>query len=168
MTEATTESFSVDELAEQAQAWLAEHGLDAHYYRRVQDAPSERTIRYYRTHGLIDEPVKVGRERRYTRRHMLQLVAIKALQTRGLSHERIQAALYGRTDAELEAVIESSVPRGGPEPPPAVALYEFALAPGLRLVADRSALAASAGHDRAHLVARFEAALDALAEGGHR
>ena len=164
---AETETFTIDELAERVQQWLAEHGLDAHYYRRVQDAPSERTIRYYRTHGLIDEPIKTGRERRFTRRHMLQLVGIKALQTRGLSHDRIQAELYGRTDAELEAIVEASLPRERPEPPPALVLHEFALAPGLRLAADPRVFA-GATHDRAALVARFEAVLDALAGGTPR
>ena len=162
---APTESFTVDELAGLAQRWLAEHGLDAHYYRRVQDAPSERTIRYYRTLGLLDEPVKVGRERRYTRRHMLQLVAVKALQTRGLSHERIQSELYAKTDAELEAVIASAMPRGPAEPPAPIVLHEFALAPGLRLVADPASLAGITASDRAALVARFESVLDALAGG---
>lgn len=161
------DTFTIDELAERTQRWLSEHGLDAHYYRRVQDAPSERTIRYYRTHGLLDEPVKSGKDRRYTRRHMLQLVAIKALQTRGLSHERIQAELYGRTNAELEAIVESSMPRRREErPPAAVLLREFALAPGLRLTADPASFVRSATHDRAALVARFEAALDALANQG--
>src|SRR5262249_8979447 len=153
---AETETFTIDELAERAQQWLAEHGLDAHYYRRVQDAPSERTIRYYRTHGLIDEPIKAGREPRFTRRHILQPVAIKALQTRGLSHDRIQAQLYGRTDAELEAIVEASLPRAAAAPPPVVVVHEFALAPGLRLAADPSIFAKATTHDRAALVARFE------------
>lgn len=153
-------TFTIDELAEQAQRWLSEHDLDTHYYRRVQDVPSERTIRYYRTLGLLDEPVKDGRERRYTRRHMLQLVAIKALQTKGLAHERIQTELYGRTDAELESIVAASLPHRNPEPPAAIILHEFTLAPGLRLVADPSGLGDA---DRAALVARFEAALDTIA-----
>ena len=162
------ETFTVDELAEQAGRWLAEHGLDAHYYRRVQDAPSERTIRYYRTLGLLDEPIKAGRERRYTRRHMLQLLAIKALQTRGLSHERIQAELYAKTDAELEAIVVAALPRAAAEAPAAVILHEYAIAPGLRLVADPNTISATTANDRAVLVARFATALEALAGGAAR
>lgn len=168
MTTGDTQTFTVEELAGLAQRWLAEHGLDAHYYRRVQDAPSERTIRYYRTLGLLDEPIKRGRDRRYTRRHMLQIVAIKALQTRGLSHDRIQSELYAKSDAELEAIIASSIPRDGAEPPVSIVLHEFALAPGLRLVADPASLAATTASDRAALVARFESVLDALAGGPSR
>ena len=163
-----TETFTVDELVGLAQRWLSDHGLDAHYYRRVQDVPSERTIRYYRTLGLLDEPIKSGRDRRYTRRHMLQLVGIKALQTRGLSHERIQSELYAKTDAELEAVIASAMPRAAEAPPCAIVVHEFALAPGLRLVADPASLAATTASGRAALVARFESALDALAGGPSR
>jgi DNA-binding transcriptional MerR regulator len=168
MTTADTQTFTIDELAGLAQRWLVEHGLDAHYYRRVQDAPSERTIRYYRTLGLLDEPIKSGRDRRYTRRHMLQLVAIKALQTRGLSHDRIQSELYAKTDPELEAIIASAMPRGGAEPPTANVLHEYALAPGLRIVADPEALAGNTESDRAALLARFESVLDALAGGPSR
>jgi len=156
---AETETFTIDELAERTQQWLAEHGLDAYYYRRVQDAPSERTIRYYRTHGLLDEPVRNGKERRYTRRHLLQLLAIKALQTRGLSHDRIQSHLYGRSDAELEAVIAAALPASRASVPPVAVVHEYVIAPGVRLSLDPDVVSTLAPDERAAVVARIEAAL---------
>ena len=53
---------------------------------RVRDIPDLRTIRYYTTVGLLDRPAEMrGRTALYGRRHLLQLVAIKQLQARGLS-----------------------------------------------------------------------------------
>lgn len=165
MTDAT--HFTIEELAEQTRRWLEEHRLDDRYYRRVQETPSERTIRYYRSQGLLDEPARDGARRLYGRRHMLQLLAVKSLQTQGLSHQRIQAELYGRSDAELEALIAATLPpRHASDPPPVRDLVEVALGPGLRLLADRASLAAASDAERRLLVERFEAALAALA-GDH-
>lgn len=79
---------------------------------RVADAPDARTIRYYQTLGLVDRPLASGREVRYTARHALQVVAIKALQARGVPLAEVQRRLYGRSDAELAAVV-GEAPAGG-------------------------------------------------------
>jgi DNA-binding transcriptional MerR regulator len=69
---------------------------------RVRDVPDARTIRYYTTLGLIDRPAQMrGRTALYGPRHLLQLVAIKRLQARGLTLAEIQAYLLGQTDAAL-------------------------------------------------------------------
>src|SRR6516164_7545136 len=69
---------------------------------RVRDVPDRRTIRYYTTLGLIDRPAAMrGRTALYGVRHLLQLAAIKRLQTRGLSLSELQQQLLGLTDAAL-------------------------------------------------------------------
>jgi DNA-binding transcriptional MerR regulator len=69
---------------------------------RVRQVPDRRTIRYYTTLGLIDRPAEMrGRTALYARRHLLQLVAIKRLQARGLSLAEIQQRLVGLPDASL-------------------------------------------------------------------
>ncbi len=69
---------------------------------RVRDIPDLRTIRYYTTAGLLDRPAEMrGRTALYGRRHLLQLVAIKQLQARGLSLSQVQERLAGATDAML-------------------------------------------------------------------
>lgn len=69
---------------------------------RVRDVPDLRTIRYYTTLGLLDRPAQLrGRTALYGRRHLLQLVAIKRLQARGLALADIQQRLVGLTDAAL-------------------------------------------------------------------
>lgn len=69
---------------------------------RVRDLPDVRTIRWYRTLGLLDRPTESrGRAALYGRRHLLQIAAIKKLQAVGFTLEQIQGSLAGRTEEEL-------------------------------------------------------------------
>jgi DNA-binding transcriptional MerR regulator len=69
---------------------------------RIRAIPDVRTLRYYTTLGLLDRPAAMrGRTALYQRRHVLQLVAIKRLQAKGMSLAEVQARLLGATDARL-------------------------------------------------------------------
>ncbi len=82
---------------------------------RVRDVPDARTIRYYSTLGLLDRPAAMrGRTALYSVRHLRQLVAIKRLQTHGLSLAQIQQRLVGLNDQALQEV--ARIPRGMEEP----------------------------------------------------
>jgi DNA-binding transcriptional MerR regulator len=73
---------------------------------RIQAVPDARTVRYYQTIGVLDRPVRYeDRQAVYGYRHLLQLVAVKRLQARGLSLAQVQTAIHGRSDAELEAAL---------------------------------------------------------------
>ncbi len=73
---------------------------------QVASVPDGRTLRYYASLGLLDKPVEVrGRRAIYGERHVLQAVAVKALQAQGLSLGEIQLRLNGRSDAELRALL---------------------------------------------------------------
>jgi DNA-binding transcriptional MerR regulator len=86
---------------------------------RVRDVPDRRTIRYYTTLGLVDRPGAMrGRTALYGRRHLLQLVAIKRLQTQGLALAEIQARLLGRTDSDLAEVARLPAESELAAPPP--------------------------------------------------
>jgi len=79
----------------------------------VRDVPDLKTIRYYTTHGLLDRPAAMrGRTALYGRRHLLQLVAIKRLQARGLSLAAVQERVVGLSDAALRrlAAAENAAP----------------------------------------------------------
>ena len=72
---------------------------------RVRDVPDRRTVRWYTTIGLVDRPAAMrGRTALYGTRHLLQVVAVKRLQARGLSIAEIQAELIGATNATLRRV----------------------------------------------------------------
>ena len=75
--------WSLDELSARVSAALGSVEL-GQQNGQVTEVPNGRTIRYYATLGLIDRPYTAGRGVRYGRRHLVQLVAIKRLQARGL------------------------------------------------------------------------------------
>lgn len=132
---------------------------------RVSPAPDARTIRYYTSMGLLERPAFEGRKARYGRRHVLQLVAIKALQAESLPLARIQERLYGRTDAELEALLAaaSEARRRRPVQLREVRWREITLEPGLKLVAEEG----WSPRDPAVLEEKIRAALAAW-NGGSR
>ncbi len=83
---------------------------------RVRDVPDIRTIRYYTTLGLIDRPAQMrGRTALYGRRHLLQLVAIKRLQAKGLSLAEVQSRVVGQTNAVLGRLAQLSGGRAQPD-----------------------------------------------------
>ena len=93
---------------------------------RVRAVPDRRAIRWYTTIGLIDRPAELrGRTAFYGHRHLLQLVAIKRLQSQGRTLADIQAELSGATDrtlrtiAALPAELSSADSRQAPEIPAA-------------------------------------------------
>jgi DNA-binding transcriptional MerR regulator len=107
--------WTIGELGEAVTAALAE-GYGGPPNGRVRDVPDRRTIRYYTTLGLLDRPAEMqGRTALYGRRHLMQLVAIKKLQARGLSLAEVQRTLVGQPDAVLERLAEL---RPGPGPGP--------------------------------------------------
>src|SRR6266540_3036389 len=81
---------------------------------QIREIPDPRTIRYYTTLGLVDRPIALsGRTALYGRRHLLQIVAIKRLQARGLSLAKVQEELLGLSDASLARI--AHLPPGADE-----------------------------------------------------
>ena len=111
---------------------------------RVRAVPDRRAIRWYTTIGLIDRPVAHrGRTALYGPRHLLQLVAVKRLQARGLPLVAIQQELAGATDSQLARVAHLPLdarPTVLPGPVPAVVVPDGGDPPTGR-VADRRAAA---------------------------
>ena len=158
--------LTLDELANEVQSMLGEKGLlKAQADARISPAPDPRTVRYYTTLGLLDRPEIVAREARYTRRHVLQLCAVKAMQASGLPLAEIQSRLYARTDAELEALIASSSESSKKQLPEVHALTwtEVTIEPGLKIVAEQGWTPRMSD---AALEDRIRAALAALKNGG--
>ncbi len=129
--ELTLEELVGTVTAELERLGLAGAGADG----RVAPLPDARTVRYYGTLGLVDRPRIEGRTARYGPRHLRQLLAVKALQAQGVPLADVQARLYGRTDAELAALVASAArpEDAGVPQAPAVLWREIAVAPGLRL-----------------------------------
>jgi DNA-binding transcriptional MerR regulator len=91
--------YSLEELSGRINAWCEEHEV-APVNGQAGTAVSERSIRYYRTLGLVDAPGNEG----YGERQLLQLTAIRLLQAQGLPLRRIRELLYGRSLQELREI----------------------------------------------------------------
>lgn len=94
----------LDELTRELNRWCAENKVQP-----LSGAAAEkltvRTLRYYRSLGLMDAPLK---GQKYGRRHFLQLTVIRSLQSRGLPLEKIRGVMGGKTDAELHELVRAS------------------------------------------------------------
>jgi DNA-binding transcriptional MerR regulator len=102
------ERWTIEQLAPLVERALDLSGYNGQHSGRVRSLPDLRTIRFYTTLGLLDPPAEMrGRKAFYGRRHLVQLVAVKRLQARGLSLAQVQETLAGIDDralAELAAL----------------------------------------------------------------
>ncbi len=102
------ELWTIDDLSSRAVLAL-EQDYEGQASARVRDVPDLRTIRYYTTIGILDRPAEMrGRTAYYGERHLLQLVAIKRLQARGLSLREVQQRLLGLSNTRLRRIAEPS------------------------------------------------------------
>lgn len=79
---------------------------------RVRELPDERTVRFYTTVGLLAPPLSFdGRRAFYGRRHLLQLLAVKRLQSQRLPIRQIREKIRRASGAKLSAIanVDSSV-----------------------------------------------------------
>lgn len=158
--------LTLEDLARVAERHLArERLIGAQEDGRVAPAPDPRTIRYYASLGLLDRPSVAGREARYGRRHVLQLVAIKALQARGMPLSDIQRELYGASNSELETLLRevTEARRRKPVEVRARSWREVVIEPGLKLMVEEGW---SPRTDPAALEERIRAALAAVSQNG--
>ncbi|THF71461.1 MerR family transcriptional regulator [Deinococcus sp. Arct2-2] len=71
---------------------------------RPKDEVNARLVRHYTTLGLLSAPRREGREARYTRRHLLELLALRRLMADGLGGKVLMSALESRSEEELAAL----------------------------------------------------------------
>lgn len=94
--------WSAEQLANVVNAWCDQHGVVPANGQAGQRV-TPRTIRYYRTLGLLDPPLGGGGEG-FGEKHRLQLVAVRLLQAQGLPLVRIRQLLFGRSLEELRRI----------------------------------------------------------------
>src|SRR5215471_17132937 len=106
----TERRYTIAELADASAAALDALGIAARN-GQVRDRPDVRTIRYYGTLGLVDRPAEMtGRTAVYGDRHLLQVLAVKALQARGATLADVQRTLVGASEPELRAAVGPGLP----------------------------------------------------------
>jgi len=78
---------------------------------RVTTMPSERTIRFYTANKLVDKPVSSdGTHALYGYRHLLQVLAIKYLQSQYLPLVKIRSLVENISNRDLELLIPDIAP----------------------------------------------------------
>jgi DNA-binding transcriptional MerR regulator len=108
--------FTMEELVAQVAAILSD-AQSSQPNARIRGLPDARTIRYYTTIGLLDRPALFrGRTALYRQRHLLQIIAIKRLQTNGLSLEEVQTKLLGASERELQKIAQIPSTSEAPQP----------------------------------------------------
>lgn len=85
--------------------------LDRYVPRQVRasvtEVPDERMVRYYSTEGLISPPeARQGPSAVYGYNHLLQLLVIKRLQADHLPIRKIKELVEGKTERELEQLLD--------------------------------------------------------------
>lgn len=76
---------------------------------RSADEVNARLVRHYATQGLLQEARKEGREARYIFDHLLQLLVVRKLLADGFSAAAAKQVMEGRTNGELEGLLQGSV-----------------------------------------------------------
>jgi DNA-binding transcriptional MerR regulator len=78
---------------------------------RVTEMPSARTIRFYTANSLVDKPmVREDKHARYGYRHLLQVMAIKYLQSQYLPLVKIRSLVENISNRDLELLIPDISP----------------------------------------------------------
>ncbi|MET9225856.1 MerR family transcriptional regulator [Lentzea sp. NPDC003310] len=123
--------WTLDELLDRVSAALTAEYSGAPN-GRVRDVPDRRAVRWYATTGLVDRPSAMrGRTALYEKRHLLQLVAVKRLQSQGRTLAEIQTELAGATETALATIarVPEHLLASGEAPPPEAVRPRFWAAP---------------------------------------
>src|ERR1700724_2280941 len=110
-----TSEYSLEELAAEVQAWAERHQVHPANGQSAEEL-TERTIRYYRTLGLLDPP-QGSYAKTFSEKHRLQLIAIRLYQSQGLPLRKIRDELYGKSLEDLRALEKLTAKRGGKAAP---------------------------------------------------
>lgn len=76
---------------------------------RGQEPVNPRLVRHYTTQGLLDKPLKQGREARYIYRHLLQLLVLRRLLADSYSVGSIADLISGQANEALESILKGGV-----------------------------------------------------------
>lgn len=97
--------LSLEELVAAANHFLPEVLPSDISDQRIKEELTPRLVRHYTSQGTLDEPLKEGREARYTYRHLLQLLALRRLQAEGYRTGNVTPLTHTMTEPELESLV---------------------------------------------------------------
>lgn len=104
--------YSLDELVEVANRLLPRLLPEERHGVKLNELVNPRLVRHLSTLGLLDEAGREGREARYERRHLLQLLVARRLMAQGYSTGAIKKLTGGARDTELESLLHGGAHLG--------------------------------------------------------
>ncbi|MGG6295105.1 MerR family transcriptional regulator [Leptolyngbya sp. AN02str] len=102
-------NWSLEELVAIANELLPQFLPEEKAHTRVREEVTPRLVRHYASQGMLDEPLKEGREARYTYRHLLQLLLVRRLLTEGYGASVIDTLACSKSNSDLEALLQGGV-----------------------------------------------------------
>jgi DNA-binding transcriptional MerR regulator len=105
-----TTEYTLEELADSVQQWCQERDVFPANGQAAEEL-TERSIRYYRTLGLLDPPLG-NYTKKFTAKHRFQLIALRLYQAQGLPLRKIRDELYGKSLEDLAALEKKASRRG--------------------------------------------------------
>lgn len=101
--------WSLDEFVGIVNGLLPQFLPEEKSHTRVREEITPRLVRHYAGLGLLDEPLKEGREARYIYRHLLQALLVRRLLVEGYGASAIDNLAKSKTNQELEALLQGGV-----------------------------------------------------------
>lgn len=102
-------SWALEEFVEVTNVLLPQFLPEEKTNTRVREEVTSRLVRHYATLNMLDEPLKEGREARYTYRHLLQVLVVRRLLAEGYTAGAIDKLATISSNSELEALLQGGV-----------------------------------------------------------
>lgn len=102
-------SWSLDEFVQITNDLLPQYLPEIPANTRVREEVTPRLVRHYSGLEMLDEPLKEGREARYSYRHLLQMLLVRRLLAEGYGASAINQLATSKDNTELEALLQGGV-----------------------------------------------------------
>ncbi len=101
--------FTLEEFERVCNSWLLQYLPESYQGTRAREPLTIRNLRHYAGEGLIDEPLKQGREARYSFRHLVQVLLLRRAMAEGYT-SKLLFGMMRRGTPELEALLAGDLP----------------------------------------------------------
>jgi DNA-binding transcriptional MerR regulator len=105
----TNPLWSLDDFVQVVNQFLPQFLPEEKSHTRVREEVTPRLVRHYTSLGLLEEPLKVGREARYSYRHLLQVLLVRRLLVEGYGASAIDTLAKSKSNEELEGLLQGGV-----------------------------------------------------------
>ena len=101
--------WPLDDFVQVVNQFLPQFLPEEKSHTRVREEVTPRLVRHYTSLGLLEEPLKLGREARYSYRHLLQVLLVRRLLVEGYGASAIDTLAKSKSNEELEGLLQGGV-----------------------------------------------------------